>query len=152
MTHFASNDSFERSANLAAILPDFPQQADIPLTASHSGITLDIRSEKNRVRNEPTLKFKKRFRFAPLVTGVVMNPGISPCPKHKERKTLYRAAILETNKSIISKRVYDAEEAVLARGREVFYGNCDPEEKEALEDALYALRAYKTAWQHAEAA
>ena len=27
-----------------------------------------------------------------------------------------------------------------------------PEEKDALEDALYALRAYRSAWQHTEAA
>ena len=81
-----------------------------------------------------------------------MNPDRSPSPKQASWKTLYRAAILETNKSIISKRVYEAEEAVLTRGREVFYGNSDPEEKEALEDALYALRAYKTALHYAEAA
>ena len=81
-----------------------------------------------------------------------MNPGSSPAPKRTSWKTLYRAAILETNKSIISKRVYEAEEAVLARGREIFYGNNEAEEKEALEDALYALRAYKTALHYAEAA
>lgn len=63
-------------------------------------------------------------------------------------KTLYRAAILETNKSVVPDRVSEAEAAVLARGREIFYGASDPEEKEALEDALYALRAFKTAWQH----
>ena len=81
-----------------------------------------------------------------------MSSGSSPSPKQASWKTLYRAAILETNTSIISKRVYEAEEAVLARGREIFYGSSDPEEKEALEDALYALRAYKTALHYAEAA
>jgi hypothetical protein len=34
----------------------------------------------------------------------------------------------------------------------MFYGGGSSEEKEALEDALYALRALKTAWQHTEAA
>jgi hypothetical protein len=67
-------------------------------------------------------------------------------------KTLYRAAILETNKSLLPQRVSEAEEAVRARGREIFYGNGTPEEKEALEDALYALRAFRTAWQHSDAA
>lgn len=81
-----------------------------------------------------------------------MNPRNISCPKHANWKTLYRAAILETNKSFIPQRVEEAEEAVLARVREIFYGNSEPEEKEALEDALYALRAYKTALQHAEAA
>jgi hypothetical protein len=67
-------------------------------------------------------------------------------------KTLYRAAILETNKRVLPQRVSEAEEAVRARGREMFYGGGSSEEKEALEDALYALRALKTAWQHTEAA
>ena len=69
-----------------------------------------------------------------------------------EWKELYRAAILERNKSIVPQRVAEAEDAVLARGRELFYGNGTLEEKEALEDALYALRAFKAAWQHIEAA
>jgi hypothetical protein len=67
-------------------------------------------------------------------------------------RTLYRSAILETNKSVLPQRVSEAEEAVVARGREVFYGHVSLEEKEALEDALYALHAFKTAWQHTEAA
>ena len=67
-------------------------------------------------------------------------------------KTLYRVAILESDKSVVPQRVSAAEEAVIARGREIFYGHSSPEEKEALEDALYALRAYGTAWQHTDAA
>ena len=49
-------------------------------------------------------------------------------------------------------RVLEAEEAVRERGREIFYGNGTSEEKEALEDTLYALHAFTTAWQHGEAA
>jgi len=67
-------------------------------------------------------------------------------------KTLYRAAILETNKGLLPQRVWEAEEAVKARGREIFYGNGTPEEEEALDDALYALHAFRTAWQRSEAA
>jgi hypothetical protein len=67
-------------------------------------------------------------------------------------KILYKAAILETNKGVLPQRVLEAEEAVRARGREIFYGYGTSEEKEALDDALYALRAYRTAWQHTEAA
>jgi hypothetical protein len=41
---------------------------------------------------------------------------------------------------------------VKARGRKLFHGNGTPEEKEAevLEDALYTLRAFRTAWQHSD--
>ena len=74
-----------------------------------------------------------------------------PCPNRNWR-ILYRAAILETNKSVLPQRVSEAELAVRARGREIFYDDGTSEEKEALEDALYALRAFKTAWEHADAA
>jgi hypothetical protein len=79
-----------------------------------------------------------------------MTPAVPPCLNLW--KTLYRAAILETNKRVLPQRVSEAEEAVIARRREIFYSSGNPEEKEALEDALYALRALKTAWQHTEAA
>ncbi len=79
-----------------------------------------------------------------------MTTAFPPCPN--SWKTLYTAAILETDKKLLPQRVLEAEEAVRARGREIFYGNATPEEKEALEDALYALRAFRTAWQHSEAA
>ena len=79
-----------------------------------------------------------------------MTTAFPPCLNPWQ--TLYRAAILETNKSDVPQRVSEAEEAVIARGREIFYGNGTPEEKEALEDALYALRAFRSAWQHTDAA
>ena len=44
-------------------------------------------------------------------------------------KTLYRDAILETNKGLLPQRVSEAEEAVKARGREIFYGNGTAEEE-----------------------
>lgn len=81
-----------------------------------------------------------------------MNLASLPHPKHADWKTLYKAAILETNKSIVPALVWKAEEAVLAREREIFYSQGTAEEEEALEDALYALRAFRTAWPHAEAA
>ena len=37
---------------------------------------------------------------------------------------------------------------MLARGRELFYTPGTVEELKALEDALYALRAFRTAWRH----
>lgn len=81
-----------------------------------------------------------------------MNMALPPCLNRSDWRTLYRAAILETNKNILPQRVSEAEEAVKERGREIFYGHGTPEEKEALEDALYALRAFRTAWQHTAAA
>jgi len=81
-----------------------------------------------------------------------MNPASPLAPNRTDWKTLYRAAIFETNKHVASQRLDEAEEAVLARGREVFYGTVDAEEEDALEDALYALRALRTALQHTEAA
>jgi len=46
----------------------------------------------------------------------------------------------------------DAVLTVLAREREVLHTESDSDEQEALEDALYLLRAYKSAWQHTDAA
>lgn len=79
-----------------------------------------------------------------------MNPGSPPCPSPVNWKSLYRAAILETNPTLVIQRVADAEQAVLARGRELFHISATAEEQEALEDALYALRAFRAAMQNAE--
>jgi hypothetical protein len=81
-----------------------------------------------------------------------MKAVLSPHPSHGEWKSLYKAAILETNKNAIPQRVSEAERAVLARGRELFYTGGDSEEQEALEDALYALRSFRSALEHSEAA
>jgi len=81
-----------------------------------------------------------------------MNTASPPCLSRTEWQTLYRVAILETNKSLLPQRVSDAEQAVIKRGREIFQDHGSPEEKDALADALYALRAFRSAWQHTEAA
>jgi hypothetical protein len=77
-----------------------------------------------------------------------MNPSSRPSPVNW--KALYRAAILETNPTLVTQRLADAEQAVLARGRELFHISATAEEQEALEDALYALRAFRTATQNTE--
>jgi hypothetical protein len=51
-----------------------------------------------------------------------MTSAFPSCPDHGDWKTLYRAAILETNKNVIPQKVSEAELVVLARGRELFYG------------------------------
>lgn len=83
-----------------------------------------------------------------------MTTAFPPCLKRIDWRPLYRAAILETNKRVLPKRVSEAEAAVIARRREIFYADGTPEEeeKEALEDALYALHAFKTVWRHSEVA
>ena len=81
-----------------------------------------------------------------------METPFPPSPGHLNWKALYRVAILETNKNVILQSVSKAEQAILARGRELFYTAGTREEKDALEDALYALRAFRSAWEHTEAA
>jgi hypothetical protein len=81
-----------------------------------------------------------------------MDTAFPARPDYADWKTLYRDAILETNKSAVPQKVSEAEQAVLARGRELFYSIGTREEQESLEDALYALRAFRTAWEHTEAA
>ena len=77
-----------------------------------------------------------------------------PTPPSHDRtwKALYRAAIFERDARAILDRVSAAEQAVLTRGRELFGQLGTLEEKEALEDALYALRAFRNALEHTEAA
>ena len=63
-------------------------------------------------------------------------------------KSLYRAAIFEKDRDLIAKRISDAERAIILRGRELL---CDPgmlEERDQIDDALYALRAYRAAREH----
>lgn len=81
-----------------------------------------------------------------------MNAAFPPGPNRPDWRTLYRAAILETNRSVVPQRVSEAEQAVIARVREVFYGHGTREEKDALEAALHGLRALKNACLHTEAA
>lgn len=81
-----------------------------------------------------------------------MTTALPSCLKRiDDWKPLYRGAILETNKRVLPQRVSEAEEAVIERGRAIFYDDGTTDEKDALEDALYALRAYRSAWQHSEA-
>ena len=83
-----------------------------------------------------------------------MNNRPPPLPIDRNWKTLYRAAIFETNRNAIPKRLSAAEQAVLARGRELFRqtGNLEQfEEREEVDIALYCIRAYKNSWSHTEA-
>ncbi len=81
-----------------------------------------------------------------------METTLPLCPIRTEWKALYKTAIVEHDRSLRSQRVAESERAVLARERELFYGDSTLEEKEGLEDALYTLRALKSSWEHSEAA
>ena len=71
---------------------------------------------------------------------------------HKAWKLLYLAAIGERDKTVLAKRISDAQHAIFLREREIFYAGTTLEEKEALEEALYALRALESAREHSESA
>lgn len=77
-----------------------------------------------------------------------MNPAV-PYHSNADWKTLYRAALLETEKGLIKQKISTAVTAILARQKELF-GCGGSDEKEALEEALYLLRAYRNAWEHTE--
>jgi hypothetical protein len=63
----------------------------------------------------------------------------SPCSNWRE---LYQAALLETDRGRMSQRIAVAEQALVTRGRELFFaGAVDPTERRAVEHALNALHA-----------
>jgi hypothetical protein len=58
---------------------------------------------------------------------------------------LYAAALSETDRSRLGERISEAKKAIVARAGELFNTTTDNiEEVQALEDALYALRALQT--------
>ena len=81
-----------------------------------------------------------------------MNAAIPCTPKRMNWRLLYQTAVSETDKNMIALRLSEAEEAVLARAREVFYGGFDSEEWKDLEDAFDAIDATKKALPHTRAA
>ena len=63
-------------------------------------------------------------------------------------RDLYTAALFETDKDRIPTRIAEAESAIVARARELFAAGSDTiEEDQALDDALYALRAFQSCLQ-----
>jgi hypothetical protein len=64
-----------------------------------------------------------------------------PFPSSAWRQ-LYKAALFETDRKMIPSRIDEAQKAIVARARELFGSSTDTiEEDQALDDALYALRA-----------
>ena len=62
-------------------------------------------------------------------------------------KAFYRAAIFETDRRLASQKAAQAERALLARERKLFYAAGSLQGEEDLEDTLYALRALRTGLQ-----
>jgi hypothetical protein len=60
-------------------------------------------------------------------------------------RELYTAALFEKDTDKLWGRIADAQNAIVARARELFNAKADTiEEDQALDDALYALRALRT--------
>ncbi|MGC1450301.1 MAG: hypothetical protein WA830_09715 [Candidatus Sulfotelmatobacter sp.] len=76
-----------------------------------------------------------------------MKKGESQDPYPAKWRVLYRAAVFETDSSEMAKRLSAAEEAIAEHMRELFRatGADAEQEREAMDDAMYALRAWKAA-------
>jgi hypothetical protein len=75
-----------------------------------------------------------------------MNQGTTASyPTVSTWRELYKAALFETNKDRLPERIAEAEKAIVARSRELFASPTDTiEEDQALDDALYAMRALQS--------
>ncbi|MFZ0734224.1 MAG: hypothetical protein WAM79_18030 [Candidatus Sulfotelmatobacter sp.] len=59
-------------------------------------------------------------------------------------RILYQAALFETDREKVPERIAEAERAILARVKELFFDTTDHiEEDLVLDDALYAMRALR---------
>ena len=57
-------------------------------------------------------------------------------------KGLYRAAVLENDRKVLSRRIAQARTAIVQQGRSLFHSPSDcREERQALDSALYSLNA-----------
>lgn len=66
-------------------------------------------------------------------------------PMSRSWRALYTAALFETDNNRLAGRIADAEKAIVARARELFAAGADTiEEDQALDDALYALKALQS--------
>jgi hypothetical protein len=74
--------------------------------------------------------------------------AVSPSPNVRAWKSLYTAALFEIDSSKLPERIAQAEAALIVRARELFHASGDNiEEEEALDDAMYALRALRNTYQ-----
>jgi hypothetical protein len=73
-----------------------------------------------------------------------MNTGVSISLNSRAWRDLYKAALFEVDKTRLPDRIAEAEEALVARARELFHIAGDNiEEEQALDDTMYALHALR---------
>jgi len=79
--------------------------------------------------------------------GVVMKTGITLGPPYKRVwAQFYKAALFELDANKVSDRISEAETALVTRARELFESAGDNiEEEQAVDDAMYALHALRSA-------
>jgi hypothetical protein len=71
-----------------------------------------------------------------------------PSPDVRAWKRLYTEALFEIDSSKLPERIAQAEAALIVRARELFHAAGDNiEEEEAVDDAMYALRALRNTYQ-----
>lgn len=82
-----------------------------------------------------------------------MNLLLSKSSVSTNWRQLYRAAILEVDPSKLSQHLAEAEKALIQRARELFQKTGDNiEEEQDLDDAMYALHAFRSTWKYNPAA
>jgi molybdenum cofactor biosynthesis enzyme len=73
-----------------------------------------------------------------------MNTGSSKSLDSRTWRELYKAALFEVDKTKLPERIAQAEKAIALKARTLFYVAGDSiEEGQALDDAVYALRALR---------
>ncbi len=75
-----------------------------------------------------------------------MNTGILGSPYNGVWRQFYKAALFELDANKVSDRIVEAETALVTRARELFHSAGDNiEEEQAVDDAMYALHALRSA-------
>jgi hypothetical protein len=75
-----------------------------------------------------------------------MNTGGSGSPHKRVWAQSYKAALFELDANKVSGRIAEAETALVTRARELFHAAGDNiEEEQAVDDAMYALHALRSA-------
>ncbi len=79
------------------------------------------------------------------MSSAISLPAVVPAKNFSPWRELYAAALFETDKNRVPARIAEAEKAIVARARELFSAGSDTiEEDQALDDALYGLRALQS--------
>jgi hypothetical protein len=99
-------------------------------------------------RSNPTKRYTEANMSDIATRPARGHPNVQPW------RELYTAALFETDRDRIPTRIAEAEKAIIARSRELFSAGSDTiEEDQALDDALYALKALQSCFEvHSAAA